>query len=56
MLELKQPEQGRESGRVGEGQEGGCLEKEERGKEGGRSQPAMLIGLNTVPGQQVIRA
>lgn len=57
---------GAETTRVGrerEGEEGdrsrngGGREEEEEGKGGGWvSQPAALIGLNTVPGQQVIRA
>lgn len=51
---VKEERQGDEGDR---GRNGGGREEEEETKGGGwASQPAVLIGLNTVPGQQVIRA
>lgn len=56
MLGLRQPEQGQREREGEKGRSGGGTEEEEKGEGGGTSQPATLIGLNTVPGQQVIQA
>lgn len=70
QLQVRGPEgyqEGKEAGREGargerQGGEGervaemGSPEKEEEGERGGTSQPASLIGLDTVPGQPGTRA